>query len=575
MAKFRWIMWVWIIGLLLVGNGGVYAVPVDKPSAAKLDGGSDKIQLIQIVGNKRISTTSIGAASALVVGNLATPGAISRAVRNIQAMGLFQTVESRIDSVKGGKNVVITVVENPVIGPIQFAGATAFPSHNVTLNLTSGAVMDLAQLRKDVTDIESWYQDSGYRWAKVVGVRTPKSDGDPLVYQISEGTLSQVVITGNLKTRDYVILREMTLKPGMPLHEGMLRRDLRRIYNLNFFTVIEPDLQPGAAPNSYRLILRMVDKPAGSANLGGSISDKTGLVGFIDLNLANLDGTAQELGLKFQYGFDPNIQSATYEIRYFNPWMWESRRSLLVQLWKKTGYQNVYFSGNNASVRQERLGGQVGVGIPLGEDSRITHTVRVENITNLETLRQYDIKSWAIGLTFDSRDVWFNPTEGAFNQYYVEKAFPISERSLNYVKVKTSFVRFWPVVPDRKQVLGANLDYGVLVGELEDTELFEVGSGTTVRGYDVPFATGKNMGLLNLEYRYLFSDQFQMVGFVDIGQATADTFGSGGITDFTRWQVGKGIGFRFTIPLLGAIRLDFANGNNPDWRIHFGIGHMF
>ena len=71
-----------------------------------------------------------------------------------------------------------------------------------------------------------------------------------------------------------------------------------------------------------------------------------------------------------------------------------------------------------------------------------------------------------------------------------------------------------------------------------------------------------------LEYRFLLSDIFQFLVFIDAG------WGSSLGNNITQGKVGKGVGFRINSPL-GPIRIDFGTNDEGHMRTHFNIGHIF
>src|SRR5258706_1669284 len=59
-----------------------------------------------------------------------------------------------------------------------------------------------------------------------------------------------IVLQGNSHTKDFVILREMTLKPGSPITQGALEYDKSRIYSLGLFNRVQLWVQPSGEPKA-------------------------------------------------------------------------------------------------------------------------------------------------------------------------------------------------------------------------------------------------------------------------------------------------------------------------------------
>jgi outer membrane protein insertion porin family len=119
-----------------------------------------------------------------------------------------------------------------------------------------------------------------------------------------------------------------------------------------------------------------------------------------------------------------------------------------------------------------------------------------------------------------------------------------------------------------KVVFASRFVLGAALNQLPPFEQYYVGGSDTVRGYDSDAEFGDNQIYGNLELRYRFNRQFQIVGFVDAGQAYGGNFSSGGSTLYS-----AGGGVRVQTPL-GPIRLDIGVGKDGA-KTHFGIGSTF
>lgn len=572
------------VSFLLIGS--VFAQSstthlTEKPVATTLN-------RIAIYNNYYAPDRLILSALALTEGDELTQTVADQAARRVMGLRIFQKVTPIIVPSANGALLKVYVRENPYITGVTFDGVRSVSINQLeTLTQTKPyQLLNLDSMRADVQAITDLYAKEGYSYARVYAVDRPTSGTGPLVFKIAEGTLESITITGNLKTKDYVILREMTLKPGMPIQDSTFKSDIRRIYNLNFFTALDPQLVPGKEPNTYDMQLKLAERPPGSLNVGGGYSDRSGLFLFTDLNVNNFLGSGQAVALRGQFGDD----ILNYEFKYHNPWMWYPRRSLTFRAWHRQGLLDVFQSSSVRSFRdnQTSSGSDITIGIPITYDIRTTHTIRGERVdvspvASIPAIRDYSIQSYKFGISNDTRDVWFNPRSGAYAGITIEKGFQMYDSSLNFEKYDLSLKKFFPTLP--KQTIATRLDIGVLQGTnkdtLEESIGYVVGGQSTVRGYDRFFARGRRSIVSSIEYRWLMSDVFQWVLFVDAGTApqSVDRYGqfvgsSHSIFSLSKWRVGKGIGIRINSPI-GPLRLDFANSDEGLWRIHFSIGHAF
>jgi outer membrane protein insertion porin family len=136
---------------------------------------------------------------------------------------------------------------------------------------------------------------------------------------------------------------------------------------------------------------------------------------------------------------------------------------------------------------------------------------------------------------------------------------------------------------DRRRTIAVRLMVGGLTGNVPFFEQYFLGGAETLRGYREDRFWGRNMVLLNTEYRFPVTAGLTGVGFVDVGDAWGAipdylTAGSAFGEDLTQHSgfkasVGYGIGIRVRTPI-GPIRLDYGFGNEGS-RAHFSLGHAF
>ncbi len=549
--------------------------PAKKAAPKKSINSKTRISKIIVKGNVVVPEQRILNELIIQVGEKHNPIKLNRSIKNVQSTGLFSQVRSQVSNTASGKVITLIVKENPLLRKIIFRGNTIFSSKELMEVVFSkeGELIDISLVRKDIQAIESLYKEQGYFMAKVIGVDKPKTTKDPLIFKLSEGILEEVIITGNTRTQEYVILREMDLKVGSAINEKTLKKDMQKIFNLNYFGKLNPSFEDGSKEGDYKLSLEIEEKSTGTFNFGGGYGRASGFFMYSDLYVDNLFGTGQLVALRGQFG-----RSNTYQFKYFNPWMWEDRKSLQFRLWYTTGqvgFSNVFDSGFRA---ERRHGFDLAIGIPFSYEWRSTHKIRNEDIyipqdsSQATSEQDYSIRSYTFTLSYDSRDFRMNPRDGQFHTFSVEKGFKFKANSLEFMQVDATMNWFNEV--RKNQVLALRLMAGQKLGDIlsKESELYYVGGSNTVRGYpDFPDSFGRGGARLigNVEYRFLFNDVFTALLFVDAGWASAGKNSSDSV-----YKIGKGFGARIMSPL-GPIRLDFGIDENTEMIIHFNIGHIF
>ncbi|MEK7298585.1 MAG: BamA/TamA family outer membrane protein [Candidatus Margulisiibacteriota bacterium] len=538
---------------------------------------ADRILDVVVTGNNRLPSALIKNWITAAPGSAVNTGQITRDVRNVKQMGTIKEAAYTLEKTPDGQLLIITVVENPVISEVIFSGVTVYsvPVLMKVVEIQPGDILSVDQLRRSVDAINTQYANDGYLFAKVVEVSRPTADGQPLVFTVSEGTLEAVIVSGNTRTQDYVILREFEMEPGTPLQRDQVAAELRKVYNLNYFSNLEPLFLPGNRPGTEIIQLVVEEKPGGSVSFGGGYSPQAGTFLFSDLVMDNVFGTGQTVALKGQVGFTSDQSNNTnLEFRYHNPWMWPKRKAFTFRLWSRSGgFGGIGQTSNDFRYfNQVRTGASATVTIPFNYEFGMTHTVTGEVVRPaVSTGRSpYSIQSYQPGLFIDTRDFRFNPTRGGYYSFTVDNGFGIYGGSLIFTQYDLDLRHFIPLA--EKQVLATRALFGWRNGMSELTDAYWVGGSSTVRGYQdyAPFGQGNRMALFNVEYRYLFTDSFDGIVFVDTGLAT-----NGSLFNIGNYRWGKGFGIRLQSPF-GFLRLDISFGDlDPGPIFHVNIGHMF
>lgn len=532
----------------------------------------DYLRAIDIRGLSAISEDSVRRRLTVFNGDRLTPFVINRNINQVREMGVFQDVSSEVVSYDGGKKWIVTVTENPVIGAIEFEGNETLSDDRLleAMQLTVGDITNVKTVRRDIHSLESAYTDSGAILSKIVKVDMPTSQSNVLRFFIEESTYNDIMVSGNSKTKNYVILREIDIESGDKLNQIELKKNLQRIFNLNYFSEVIPDIQPiTSSKNTYDLTINVKEKSTDSLNIGGGWGERSGGFLYNDININNLMGTGQHVSLRGQWGG----QNQTYQFKYHNPWMFNDRKSLTFRAWNSRGnfgYNNMYSSGYRPEVR---YGVDASLGLPHSYAVRSSHKVRLEmvSIDNTDDDEQdsYSIQSYEYTLSYDTRDIRFNPLNGAYHTISIENGFKFQPESMLFSKYDVMISNFFQTF--NKQTIATRLLVGRVNGDVVSTEYYFVGGPNTVRGYDEypnSFGIGRTQLVSNVEYRFLLSDIFQLLVFIDYGWASS--VGSNPLSG----KVGKGLGLRINSPL-GPIRIDFGIDELGDMRTHFNIGNVF
>lgn len=213
------------------------------------------------------------------------------------------------------------------------------------LGIEKGDVYDLDLVNKKLnynptgTDISSLYMDDGYLFFKVtpveVGVDEDSIDLEMRIYEGPQATINEIMISGNDKTNDHVILREIRTLPGEKFNRSELIRTQRELSQLGYF---DPEqLNPVPIPNpvdeTVDIEWQLVEQPNDQVQLSGGWGGRFGFVGTLGLsfnnfsvrNIPHLDkwrplpmGDGQKLSVQLQAN-GKRFQS--YSVSFSEPWL--------------------------------------------------------------------------------------------------------------------------------------------------------------------------------------------------------------------------------------------------------------
>ena len=279
------------------------------------------------------------------------------------------------------------------IESVAVRGITIFRREELEPAILSEAGQNYSgsDVRGDAKMLRDYYGSRGYADANVETILTDAGPGKlHLTFQITEGRKSnirKVNISGNVKTKDEVIRRELTFAPGEELNTVKLEAAQTRLDNMNYF---EGKADPN--PLTIRHIdteveglkdveIQVTEKPTGTVNFGAGLSSVDSLVGFVDVTQTNFDisdwgdfrGAGQRFNLNLRYG----LQTSAFNTSWTEPWFMGQKLALTVSAF----YQNLFYLSPNNLYDQVNAGMSLGLRKPLGDHDYIEATYTLQQTT--------------------------------------------------------------------------------------------------------------------------------------------------------------------------------------------------
>jgi outer membrane protein insertion porin family len=411
------------------------------------------------------------------------------------------------------------------------------------IKLKKGDVFSREVLRQDVARIIDRYDSIARPFADVI----PQFNIDPdkrtvaINIDIHEGgevRIGRIDISGNDKSRDKVIRREMRLDEGDLYSKKLLKRSYERLTNLNFFETVDivPDRRQQEA--IMDLNVKVKEKMTGTLSVGGGYSSVDKVVGMAEITQGNLNGRGQLLKLKLQWG-----QAGTrnlYVLSFMEPYLFDKPVWGKVDVYNQTqdydGY-NVKSNGFGLSTGKS-YGEYVSTSLRYGFDESlvtgITATAPFAIQTQLSDygdLIRTSSLTWSI--TRDSRDYYLDPKTGSKNSFFVQYAGGPVGGDPNFIKSVTDSAWYFPLFWDTAFLARGRFGYveSLIDKPVPLSERFYVGGPSTVRGFrygaDGPEDSlqnrigGNKEVIFNFEYTFPIIPAARLKGvlFYDIGRA--------------------------------------------------------
>jgi outer membrane protein insertion porin family len=542
------------------------------------------VRLITIEGNNIVDTETIRASILKTrLGEEATEQKIIDDIRAIYDLGYFEDVQATVDPALGGVEVVFHVVENPIVREVTFSGVPgiAFEKYARDMKTQPGLILNAHDIWEDLEGLWEWVLgEYGY----LVRVTSLSADTDGRIgIELAQTTLQDIVITGNEKTKDFVIERELTFEAGDPVDIKAIDQSLRRLLMLGYFDEISREFSQEDDPDKTVLTINLKERKTGAATFGVGYSTAEGLVGFLQVSDDNFLGRGQMVKANVSLG----QKVTSYEFEFYEPYITKSGISLGTSLYRRISEVKTADPDSDEETKSKRtsIGGDLTLGKPLTEFTRGRLTFKLENNTYAHedgpiggVPDDSKTRNIGVGLNTNTVDHPFFPTEGYKNDVYLELGTTLFGGTSAYAKLSLEHSRFFEVKDGGYVLALRGMGGRLLGGSLPEADKFRIGGADTLRGYSYGDSSlglvGDNMLVMNAEFRFPIVEKVQGVVFTDWGT----TWNQGQSFNMKDLKNSFGIGVRLDTPL-GLLRLDYGLGkdaeNHRKGQFYFGIGQAF
>mgnify|MGYP006286517253 CR=1 FL=1 len=533
----------------------------------------DEITKITVEGNEYVSDFEILNAVKTEIGDQTDQEALRSDMESVFNLGYFSDVNIVFENHEGGLNVIFEVVENPVLKDIKVSGNEPIYSREKVieeLDLNVDTVLNVKKMNENLKSLQETMQDDGYILARYKNVNI--SEEGVLTVEISPGYLDSIEISGNSKTKNDVILREIPIEPGDVINIKQIQQGYQNLHRLDFFENINPELERvESEDNLAKLVINLDEAKTGNLRFGGGYSSTDGWLGFVDVSERNLFGNGQNISAKWQFG-----ETTTYSLNFHEPYLWKSNFSFGFSIYDRESERT---NSEGEDYTRISTGGSMTFGHPLPKNWRTSLRYRVEDSEEIwedTPANNYEnsLRSLTLGFSRNTTNDRFHPTGGSINNFDLEYAGGFVGGEMEFTKFNWDSRRYYPAFKNHALALRMKLGLSDPRTPLE-AEQYDLGGSDSLRGYErsdfiVDGFENNNLLLFNVEYRIPFNESFTGVVFTDAGNVWEER-GNISLGDL---NYGYGLGVRMNTPV-GQLRLDYGWDEEQDGQLHFSIGNTF
>ncbi|MBU2262109.1 MAG: outer membrane protein assembly factor BamA [Proteobacteria bacterium] len=476
------------------------------------------------------------------------------------------------------------------VGKVQITGDELTASRVdlfAKLQIVKKDFYDREAIMKDIDYLTQACNDEGYANADIIPRTEPREETQTVdvTYEIAKAKLvyfNRINITGNTKTRDKVIRRQLSVVEGSLYNRTKLKDSYMALNRLRYFEEIDFQAEKGPDETLTDVNIRVKEKPTGIFSIGAGYSALDHAVFSAQVSQQNLFGRGQILSLKASLG----SRTTLYDLSFIEPWLFD------MPLWSKFDLWNLYREYDSYNLDSKGLNATFGYPLWPYVTGYVGYRLSLDNVKDIQDTASYYVKKQAgettssgvtVSLTRDSTDDAIFPSTGSRNSASVEYTGGPLLGDVSYTRFGASSSWFFPLPLDG--VFGVRGRMGAIKGnegkEVPVYERYYLGGINSIRGLrevgpkdpltgDV--IGGETMMSFNAEYTFPLIKNAGMRGlfFFDTGNSWNKGYHLG---DMRRTA---GAGIRWYSPI-GPLRLEWGyvldrkDGESPS-RWEFTIG---
>ncbi len=578
------------------------------------------IKNIEIIGNNVIDKSLILEQMKLQNGSEYSRDAIQEDLKAIYQLGYFTEKMKAIPVNNSDGTITLKIVleENTPVTDFTIEGNTVVSTDEILTYLLpmKGKPQNISEINEAIAKIQDCYSSKGYILARIDSV---SDDPDGTVnISIKEGTINKILISGNEKTKDYVIERNVLTEPGMIYNENLLKEDLVRLYATQAFKDVTREIEPTEDPDKYDITINVEEQRTASVSVGGGIDSVTGVFGSVGISDNNFLGRNERLSLNGIVGTGVILNDSSIkrrmnlqaELSYFKPYFYNADTSLMSKIfYRDFGSYQVPLAierrvGAEATVAHRMKSnkhvtstfslGIENIDVSEGDGNKIKSLYSRYNIPISERAKQLDgglFLSLSPALLYDTRDNATVTRKGTMASLRFDEEIGVIDFDKTHGKL-TGMVKQYIPVGKKSSLSFTAKGGGKIHGDnMPEVMAYRLGGPYTIRGFKMSgVGTGDAFIMGSAEFatpipfldrtRINFLNNLRFTVWADAGKIFNPSI-TDKIYDRPLYAVSAGIGLKLYIPGMGPLSIDYGipltnpgdNGNRGGY-FTFGVGDI-
>lgn len=585
-----------------------------------------RIRQINIIGNEVYDDDEL-----LGLFNLSTPNLFSfftgndrysrqKLTADLESLRSFYLNEGYLDFTIASTQVAITPDKREMYITVNVDEGQQYTVSEVRLSgnliVVPEALVALVQIhpgdtfsREKVTRttdlISARLADEGYAFANVNAIpEVDKKNGRvAMTLFVDPGKrvyVRRINFSGNSKTQDDVLRREMRQMEAAAFSGAAVDRSRVRLERLGFFDTVsvETPSVPGS-PDLVDVNFAVVERPSGTISAGLGFAQNSGLIINASITQDNFLGSGDRVSVSLNRSAFVDSYSLSFTDPYFTV---DGISRTLSVFYRSTDAGDV----NLSDFDTESFGGSIGFAVPVDEFNEFSWSLGYEHTEIAGSFfsareindfirdngREYDLFRFNFAVANDTRNRALFPTRGGLQRLGLEATMPFSD--LEFYKLVYRRLHYFPITDNVTLMLSGQLGYGDGYGDTDELPFFEnffAGGYRSVRGFennslgprasdDDPFGgdtlvTGRTELFFPVPFLDQQSNSFRLSLFLDAG----NVYGLDDNVDAGDLRYSVGLGAVWLSPF-GPLTVSFAQpfnkgGDDEVERFQFNLGGAF